>query len=191
MKRRLTLARALINDPDVLIMDEPTDGLDPNQKHDMRELIRAMAPGKAIVVSTHILEEVDAVCSRAIIIAAGKIVADATPSELVARAAGQQAVRLRVATTSPDLAIERLRPIVGEARLEVVERASGAISLLLFGSGLAPATLSGELVKADLAIEEIGVWRPRLEDVFRSITSPANDSAPAAGTAPADEKPAA
>ena len=81
-KRRVGLAQALLHDPPVLVLDEPTDGLDPNQKHEVRGLIERMAPEKAIVISTHILEEVDAVCTRAIIIAGGRIVADATPAEL-------------------------------------------------------------------------------------------------------------
>jgi len=81
-KRRVGLAQALIHDPDVLILDEPTDGLDPNQKHEVRRLISDMAKDKCIIVSTHILEEVDAVCSRAIIIAKGKVLADSTPKEL-------------------------------------------------------------------------------------------------------------
>ena len=86
-KRRVGLAQALLHDPPVLVLDEPTDGLDPNQKHEVRELIRRMAPQKAILISTHILEEVDAVCSRAIIIAGGRVLADSTPQALVA--AGQ------------------------------------------------------------------------------------------------------
>ena len=81
-KRRVGLAQALLHDPPVLVLDEPTDGLDPNQKHEVRGLIAQMAPHKAIVISTHILEEVDAVCSRAIVIAGGRIVADATPADL-------------------------------------------------------------------------------------------------------------
>ena len=81
-KRRVGLAQALLHDPPVLVLDEPTDGLDPNQKHEVRGLITQMAPNKAIVISTHILEEVDAVCSRAIIIAGGRIVADETPRAL-------------------------------------------------------------------------------------------------------------
>jgi ABC-2 type transport system ATP-binding protein len=84
-KRRVGLAQALLHDPPVLVLDEPTDGLDPNQKHEVRALIERMAPQKAIVISTHILEEVDAVCSRAIVIAGGRIVADATPQELERR----------------------------------------------------------------------------------------------------------
>jgi len=85
-KRRVGLAQALLHDPQVLILDEPTDGLDPNQKHEVRKLIADMRAEKAIVISTHILEEVDAVCTRAIVIANGRIVADATPKELEQRA---------------------------------------------------------------------------------------------------------
>lgn len=84
-KRRVGLAQALLHDPPVLILDEPTDGLDPNQKFEVRKLIKAMAPRKAIIISTHILEEVDAVCTRAMIIARGRILTDATPDELRAR----------------------------------------------------------------------------------------------------------
>jgi ABC-2 type transport system ATP-binding protein len=80
-KRRVGLAQAILHDPPVLILDEPTDGLDPNQKHEVRELIRRMAPGKAIVISTHILEEVEAVCTRAIIIARGRLLAEGHPVE--------------------------------------------------------------------------------------------------------------
>ena len=80
-KRRVGIAQAIIHDPPILIMDEPTDGLDPNQKHEVRELIRAMGSTKAIVLSTHILEEVEAVCTRAVVIASGRVVFDGTPEE--------------------------------------------------------------------------------------------------------------
>lgn len=86
-KRRVGMAQTIIHDPDVMIMDEPTDGLDPNQKHEMRGLIQEMAEEKAIIISTHILEEVDSICSRAIIIAAGELLFDGTPAELRARSA--------------------------------------------------------------------------------------------------------
>ena len=82
-KRRVRLSQAIIHDPDVLILDEPTDGLDPNQKHEVRKLIKEMASTKAIIISTHILEEVDAVCTRAMIIAKGKMVVDKSPKELL------------------------------------------------------------------------------------------------------------
>ncbi len=84
-KRRVGIAHALLHDPEILIMDEPTDGLDPNQKHEVRTLIKEMASEKAIIISTHILEEVDAVCTRAIIIALGQMLFDGTPAELMSK----------------------------------------------------------------------------------------------------------
>jgi len=84
-KRRVGVAQALLHDPEVLIMDEPTDGLDPNQKHEVRMLINEMAEHKAIIISTHIMEEVDAICTRAIIIASGQLLFDGTPKELLAK----------------------------------------------------------------------------------------------------------
>ena len=82
-KRRVGLSQAIIHDPDVLILDEPTDGLDPNQKHEVRKLIKEMASTKAIIISTHILEEVDAVCTRAMIIAKGRMIVDKSPKDLL------------------------------------------------------------------------------------------------------------
>ena len=99
-KRRVGLAQAILHDPPVLVLDEPTDGLDPNQKHEVRALIREMAPGKTIVISTHILEEVDAVCTRAIIIASGRLLADDTPAALEARSRYHNAVTLTLAAIS-------------------------------------------------------------------------------------------
>jgi ABC-2 type transport system ATP-binding protein len=99
-KRRVGLAQAILHDPEVLILDEPTDGLDPNQKHEVRQLIQSMAKDKLIVISTHILEEVEAVCSRAIIISSGRILADDTPHNLAAQSRYHNAVRL----TAPDAA---------------------------------------------------------------------------------------
>ena len=84
-KRRVGLAQALLHDPPVLVLDEPTDGLDPNQKREVRDLLARMAPDKAIVISTHLLEEVSAICTRAVVIARGRVVADETPAQLAAR----------------------------------------------------------------------------------------------------------
>ena len=88
-KRRVGLAQALLHDPDVLVLDEPTDGLDPNQKHQIRDLVKAMAPAKAIIISTHILEEVDAICTRAMIINRGQVVLDRPVSALARDEAGR------------------------------------------------------------------------------------------------------
>ena len=110
-RRRVGLAQAILHDPPVLLLDEPTDGLDPNQKHEVRELIRGMSSDKIVVISTHILEEVEAVCSRAIIIAAGRIVADDSPAALAARSASGRLDRVfRRITTGQE------RITAGEAR---------------------------------------------------------------------------
>ncbi|MDX1540485.1 MAG: ABC transporter ATP-binding protein, partial [Geminicoccaceae bacterium] len=95
-KRRVGLALAMLHDPDVLILDEPTDGLDPNQKHEVRTLLAAIAPDKVIVVSTHLLEEVDALCTRAIVIAGGRLVADSRPHDLLSRSRHHSAIAIRL-----------------------------------------------------------------------------------------------
>jgi ABC-2 type transport system ATP-binding protein len=119
-KRRVGLAQAILHDPPVLIMDEPTDGLDPNQKHSARELIKAMSADKAIIISTHILEEVDAVCTRAIIIDKGRIVADGTPGELERKAASHKLDDVfRALTTSGGLPPRVLRLFRDAARLRL------------------------------------------------------------------------
>jgi ABC-2 type transport system ATP-binding protein len=100
-KRRVGIAQALVHDPDVLILDEPTDGLDPNQKHEMRALIRTLAPSKAIIVSTHILEEVEAICTRAIVIARGRKLADTTPADLLASAPPRDSNVPQLVKTTP------------------------------------------------------------------------------------------
>ncbi|MGC8470049.1 MAG: ATP-binding cassette domain-containing protein, partial [Acetobacteraceae bacterium] len=101
-RQRLALARAYLQDAAVLVLDEPTDGLDPNQKHEVRTLIRRMAPAKAIVISTHLLDEVEAICTRAILIAGGRVIADETPAELARRhPSGRLEEVFRALTTEP------------------------------------------------------------------------------------------
>ena len=129
-KRRVGLAQAILHDPKVLILDEPTDGLDPNQKHEVRELIRSMATNKLIVLSTHILEEVEAVCTRAIIIANGSILADDTPEQLARRSRSHNAVRLCVgANESFDQVQAALVQLVSVDSIEV-DRGSRTITAL-------------------------------------------------------------
>src|SRR5437764_9220370 len=118
-KRRVGVAQALLHDPDVVILDEPTDGLDPNQKYEMRTAITAMRPDKAIIISTHLLEEVEAVCSRAIIIAHGRILADGTPDELAARSRWHNAVRLDLASGEAAVIAAGLQKLPGVAAVEV------------------------------------------------------------------------
>ncbi|PRY22523.1 ABC-2 type transport system ATP-binding protein [Aliiruegeria haliotis] len=173
-RRRVGIAQALIHDPDVLILDEPTDGLDPNQKHEMRTLIRTIAPEKSIIVSTHILEEVEAICSRAVIIARGQVVADSTPQDLLERAANGRAIRVTIGSPEEKAVVEKVKPCSDGADLEVMERRNGSTRLLLrYGDTPADATeLAKRLRDAELPVEEVGLWRPRLEDVFRDVTTP-------------------
>lgn len=170
-KRRVGLAQALLHDPDVLILDEPTDGLDPNQKHEVRTLITALAPEKSIIISTHILEEVDAVCSRAVIIAEGRLLADGTPVELAARSRYFNAVRLALATAGIDAttALSRL-PCV--ASVEVVEDSEGRGLMILPRDGTTILADVAELVRtAGWPVAGLRVERGRLDDVFRAITA--------------------
>ncbi|NNF78212.1 MAG: ABC transporter ATP-binding protein, partial [Rhizobiales bacterium] len=171
-KRRVGIAQALIHDPDVLILDEPTDGLDPNQKHEMRALIRSIAEHKAIIVSTHILEEVEAVCSRAVIIADGKILADEAPHDLMAGATDKHAIRLTVAAPDGEDVVAKVGPLAGKSEIELLGQVNGSASLLLKPTGRPPqpAQLASKLQRAKIEVEEIGFHRPSLEDVFRQIT---------------------
>ncbi len=171
-KRRVGIAQALVHDPDVLILDEPTDGLDPNQKHEMRTLIQGIAPTKAIIVSTHILEEVEAVCTRTVIIAAGKVVADETPDDLIKRARAGDAIRITVRGGDADAIKAKLAAIAQTDAVEIVGRANGVTRARIIpnGSALNPGALAAALASEDLAVEDIGRDAPRLEDVFREIT---------------------
>ena len=166
-KRRVGLAQALLHDPEVLILDEPTDGLDPNQKYEVRELIRGMAETKAIVISTHILEEVEAVCNRAIIIANGRIVADETPAELAARSTRHNGVSLvtdapakikPVLETLPDVAAVTVE---NDDRLFVQPRDGRSIV----------GAVGAALRDIDAKVEQVAVEQGRLDEVFREITT--------------------
>jgi ABC-2 type transport system ATP-binding protein len=172
-KRRVAIAQALVHDPDVLILDEPTDGLDPNQKHEMRGLIRAIAPQKAIVISTHILEEVEAVCTRAIIIAKGRMLADATPAALLSRPQEAGALAMTIATADPRKAIEILSTQPGVSKVYVAERVDGVTRLLVHAPQDRPtaAELAGVLGRSNIVVSEMFLKRASLEDVFREITN--------------------
>ena len=171
-RRRVGLAQAILHDPDVLILDEPTDGLDPNQKHLVRELIRSMGDTKAIIVSTHILEEVDAVCDRAIIIDRGRIVSDGTPLELHARSPDYNAVSLKVAKADAAKAIKVLKAVPDVAAVETVEEADGTTRLLvrpLEGAFIAEA-VGAALRNANLTATDMFSVIGTLDDVFWSVT---------------------
>ena len=173
-KRRVGLAQAILHDPPVLILDEPTDGLDPNQKHAVRELITSMSQDKAIVLSTHILEEVEAICTRAIIIDGGKIVADGTPSELITRSRYHNAITFVVRQDQLDRAREAARRNTDILGHEEREAGDGMTALTIFprdGRNLVETTPQMLKDKEIDAIEyrvEVG----RLDEVFRTLTTP-------------------
>jgi ABC-2 type transport system ATP-binding protein len=173
-KRRVGLAQALLHDPEVLILDEPTDGLDPIQKHQVRTLIQGMARDKAIIISTHILEEVDAVCTRAMVIAKGRVLADGTPGELEARSRYHNAIYLRAATAFSHPFREALAGLPGVAAIEMSERIddSGLYVLPKNGQDLGPA-VQETVARHGVKLDEIRVERGRLDGVFRDITATA------------------
>ena len=179
-KRRVGLAQSLLHDPEILIMDEPTDGLDPNQKHQVRTLIREMSRDKAIIISTHILEEVEAVCSRAVIIAQGRLLADGTPQKLLAQASNHNAV---VITIDKGIANDELRreikAIPGVADIENLpsinedNETCRLRALPKDGSSIAE-DIWKILRSKNTPVREIFIERGALEDVFRQITAPEN-----------------
>lgn len=166
-KRRVGLAQAILHDPKVLILDEPTDGLDPNQKHQVRELINAMAKDKVIVISTHILEEVHAVCNRAIVIAGGKLLADATPAELEARSRYHRAVSLTA--DHPEQAKAALADIADIASIEIDPQDRRLTAFPKPGKAIL-AAVSEALNSRQIAVSELQLEAGRLDEVFRSIT---------------------
>ena len=172
-RRRVGLAQAILHDPDVLILDEPTDGLDPNQKHQVRKLIQDMAADKAIIVSTHILEEVEAVCTRAIVIDRGHVVADGTAEDLQRRLPYHNAVSIKVRSASGDQVRAELAKVAGIERVETIGQSNGSVHLRAYAKSGAPiaVAVAGALRERGLAIDELFVERGRLDDVFRQITS--------------------
>jgi ABC-2 type transport system ATP-binding protein len=171
-KRRVGIAQAILHDPEVLILDEPTDGLDPNQKHEVRGLIRNMAEDKAIILSTHILEEVDAVCNRVIIVADGKIVADGTPSQLEARSPHHNAVSLVLSNVDQRHVQQELEMLKGVVSAECVTQDSRVHCTVYPENGNSVLTaVSGIARERSWNVEELHVQRGRLDDVFRTITT--------------------
>ncbi len=169
-RRRVGLAQAILHDPEVLILDEPTDGLDPNQKHEVRELIGRMARNKIIVISTHLLEEVEAVCNRAIIIARGKILADDTPRGLESRSRFHNAVSLKLTDANQLQAARAAIAALPEvASTELDEKSSKITAFPAPGKlPLAPINALAETQRWVLA--ELHLESGRLDEVFRSIT---------------------
>ena len=172
-RQRTCLAQALIHDPPVLILDEPTDGLDPNQKHEVRELIRRMSEERTILVSTHILEEVEAVCTRALIISEGRLVGLGTPDELLSQSIYRNAITLSVSGVNAETLLEDLNGLEQVYSVERLEdMPNGAITVRVFPKDR--ESISSELEKflkkKKMSIEQFFVERGRLDEVFRTLT---------------------
>ena len=172
-RQRTCLAQALIHDPPVLILDEPTDGLDPNQKHEVRELIRRMSEERTILVSTHILEEVEAVCTRALIISEGRLVGLGTPDELLSQSIYRNAITLSVSGVNAETLLEDLNGLEQVYSVERLEdMTNGAITVRVFPKDR--ESISSELEKflkkKKMSIEQFFVERGRLDEVFRKLT---------------------
>jgi gliding motility-associated transport system ATP-binding protein len=172
-RRRVGLAQALIHDPQVLILDEPTDGLDPNQKHEVRRLINELSKDKLVIVSTHILEEVHEVCTRAIIIANGRIVADETPGALEARSRYHHAVSLRFEKAEQLAAAKiELGALPEVAAIEMDARELKLTAVPKAGANTL-AAVSAIIDKNNWDVPELHLESGRLDEVFRTLTQPA------------------
>lgn len=170
-RHRTCFAQSIIHDPDILVLDEPTDGLDPNQKQEIRQLIRKMGEKKAIIFSTHILEEVDAACTRAIIIDRGAIVANGTPDELRRKSEWAGAVTLRILGQSANLIQEKLNQI--RAGKKVMTKANGTyVTATVFPRVAGDGDLTREVIAATNGwqVAELRTEEGRLDEVFYNIT---------------------
>ncbi len=173
-KQRVCFAQSILHDPEYLVLDEPTDGLDPNQKHEVRLMIREMSASKAIIFSTHILDEVDAICSRAMIISEGTIVTDDTPEGLRRRSAFHGSIVLSVHGTAPDGWENSFVELDYVAKVSVLETDGDLSTLRIFPTD--PSVPVAERVIAyagqkGLTLSSVFVEKGRLDDVFRDITT--------------------
>ena len=164
-KRRVGLAQAILHDPKVLILDEPTDGLDPNQKHHVRELIKSLAKDKIVIISTHILEEVSAVCSRAIIIDAGRIVADGTPEELESQSQYHNSVNVELFGE-----YDLTKDLSSLTNVSLQKDSENNFTLISKNRQPIFADVSEIAQGNKWPISEFYVKKGQLEDVFRSVT---------------------
>ena len=169
-RRRVGLAQAILHDPEVLILDEPTDGLDPNQKHEVRQLINRMSASKTIIISTHLLEEVDAVCNRAIIIAGGRILADDTPANLEARSRFHNAVSLKPADPSQLQALRGEIEALPEVAETELDSKSERLTAFFRDRRLSLKAINELADNRGWELSELHLESGRLDEVFRTIT---------------------
>jgi ABC-2 type transport system ATP-binding protein len=172
-RHRTCFAQSIIHDPDILVLDEPTDGLDPNQKHEIRQLIRKMGETKAIIFSTHILEEVDAVCTRAIIIDRGAIVANGTPEELRRKSEWAGAVTLRLNGVPANAVQEKLNHLRTAKKVSTATNGN-RVTATVFPRTAGDGDLTREVIEATNGwqVEELRTEEGRLDEVFRNLTLP-------------------
>jgi ABC-2 type transport system ATP-binding protein len=159
------LAQAILHDPDVLILDEPTDGLDPNQKHEVRSLIREMSAAKIIVISTHVLEEVHALCNRAMIIADGRLLVDDSPQGLLTRSRYHNAVTMVV--DQPERVASVLSELPEARKVEIRE---GELTVFPHGGVPLFEVISEKVRQHQWVVHELRFEAGRLDEVFRQIT---------------------
>ncbi len=174
-KHRTCFAQSIIHDPEVLILDEPTDGLDPNQKHEVRGLIKRMGENKAIIFSTHILEEVEAACSRAIIIDRGKVVADGTPEQLKHRGPGAGSIRIGIKGAAGAGIKSAVEAMNGIERIELLNSNDNSFAGRVYGrKGRDRSDIAREIAALvatkSWALEELHQEEGKLDEVFRAIT---------------------
>jgi len=167
-KRRVGLAAAILHNPSALILDEPTDGLDPNQKHEVRGLINELAEQRTLLLSTHILEEVEAVCTRAIIIAGGRILADTTPAELLTRSRYHNAVSLQAADSiAARAALDGMSGVSGFEN----DAREGRLYVFPQGKGNLADAVADRLRQRQVDYSDLRIEHGRLDEVFRRITT--------------------
>ena len=171
-KRRVGIAQALIHDPDILILDEPTDGLDPNQKHEMRNLIKTISKNKAIVISTHILEEVEAVCSRAVIIANGKLLANEKPVNLGKNLKQKSVFSILLSNKINSTILKEIKANLDYKNVEIEYVGNSSIKILIQvdEESLNLNKIIAQLKKQKLNVVEAFFVKPNLDEIFRKIT---------------------
>ena len=171
-KRRVGIAQALIHDPDILILDEPTDGLDPNQKHEMRNLIKTISSNKAIVISTHILEEVEAVCSRVIIIANGILLANETPESLGNNLMQNNILSITTTSKINNATLKNIKSTLNYSNIKLEPLSKTSSKILINGKDktIDLNQIVTQLKKHKITVTEAGLLKPNLDEIFRKIT---------------------
>jgi len=170
-RQRCGLAQAMINDPDILILDEPTSGLDPNQIVEIRKLIRELGKEKTVILSTHILPEVEATCDRILIIDNGKIVADGTANTLKKQSKGQEVVVVRIEDGDPNAIFEAIRELPSVALVDFVDRQQNRFEIQSHPGSSSPRAIFDLCVKKKWVLTELTPFETKLEDIFRDLTT--------------------